>query len=150
MMVNSATVSLANSILSFPSPAFDPISCWTLLRTLDQKVARMMPLIFPASAGTPVLAVSDGQIVKLFQSERGGTTIYQLSPDKKLVFYYAHLQGYADGVGSINLCGKAKSSGTSATPAMPEPATIICTSQSQSSLIPNVIGKAQTSILIRC
>jgi len=51
-----------------------------------------------APAGTPVLAASDGEIVRLFQSERGGTTIYQLSPDKKLVFYYAHLQRYADGV----------------------------------------------------
>lgn len=51
-----------------------------------------------AAAGTPVLAASDGQILKLFQSERGGTTIYQLSQDKKLIFYYAHLQGYADGL----------------------------------------------------
>src|SRR6266487_6716205 len=52
----------------------------------------------PSPLGTPVLAASDGEIVKLFQSERGGITIYQLSPDKKLVFYYAHLQGYADGL----------------------------------------------------
>ena len=51
-----------------------------------------------APAGTPVLAVSEGEIVKLFQSDRGGITIYQLSPDKKLVFYYAHLQRYADGI----------------------------------------------------
>lgn len=51
-----------------------------------------------APAGTQVLAASDGEIVRLFQSERGGTTIYQLSPDKKLVFYYAHLQRYADGL----------------------------------------------------
>ena len=51
-----------------------------------------------APAGTPVLAASDGEIVRLFQSDRGGTTIYQLSPDKKLVFYYAHLQRYADGL----------------------------------------------------
>ena len=50
-----------------------------------------------APAGTPVVAASEGEIVKLFQSEKGGTTIYQLSPDKKLVFYYAHLQRYADG-----------------------------------------------------
>jgi murein DD-endopeptidase MepM/ murein hydrolase activator NlpD len=49
----------------------------------------------PAPAGTPVLAAADGDIVKLFQSERGGTTIYQTSADKKLIFYYAHLQGYA-------------------------------------------------------
>jgi murein DD-endopeptidase MepM/ murein hydrolase activator NlpD len=51
-----------------------------------------------APGGTPVLAATDGEIVKLFQSDRGGTTIYQLSPDKKLVFYYAHLQAYADGI----------------------------------------------------
>jgi murein DD-endopeptidase MepM/ murein hydrolase activator NlpD len=51
-----------------------------------------------APAGTPVVAALEGEIVKLFQSEKGGITIYQLSPDKKLVFYYAHLQRYADGV----------------------------------------------------
>jgi len=50
----------------------------------------------PAPAGTPVLAAADGEVVKLFPSERGGTTIYQLSSDRKLVFYYAHLQRYAD------------------------------------------------------
>lgn len=49
----------------------------------------------PAPAGTPVLAAADGRVLKLFQSDRGGTTIYQLSADQKLVFYYAHLSGYA-------------------------------------------------------
>lgn len=52
----------------------------------------------PAAAGTPVVAAADGEIVKLLQSERGGTTIYQLIPDKNLVLYYAHLQRYADGL----------------------------------------------------
>jgi murein DD-endopeptidase MepM/ murein hydrolase activator NlpD len=52
----------------------------------------------PAASGTPVVAVADGEIVKLFQSDRGGTTIYQLSVDKKLIYYYAHLQGYAPGL----------------------------------------------------
>ncbi len=51
-----------------------------------------------AAAGTPVLATADGEIGKLFQSERGGTTIYQLSADRKVIFYYAHLQRYADGI----------------------------------------------------
>jgi murein DD-endopeptidase MepM/ murein hydrolase activator NlpD len=51
-----------------------------------------------APAGTPVVAAVDGEIVRLVQSDRGGTTIYQLSTDKKFVFYYAHLQGYADGL----------------------------------------------------
>jgi len=52
----------------------------------------------PAARGTPVLAAVSGSIIKLFHSERGGTTIYQLSPDNKLVYYYAHLDRYADGL----------------------------------------------------
>lgn len=50
----------------------------------------------PAPANTPVLAAADGKIVKLFQSERGGTTIYQLSHDEKMIFYYAHLASYSN------------------------------------------------------
>jgi murein DD-endopeptidase MepM/ murein hydrolase activator NlpD len=52
----------------------------------------------PAPLGTPVLAAADGTIVKLFQSERGGTTIYQLSTDKRYIYYYAHLDRYAEGL----------------------------------------------------
>ena len=51
-----------------------------------------------APAETPVLAAADGKILKLFQSERGGTTIYQLNTNGDLVFYYAHLSRYADGL----------------------------------------------------
>jgi len=51
-----------------------------------------------APAETPVLAAADGKIVKLFQSERGGTTIYQLNANQDLIFYYAHLSHYADGL----------------------------------------------------
>jgi murein DD-endopeptidase MepM/ murein hydrolase activator NlpD len=51
-----------------------------------------------APRGTPVVAAADGTIVKLFQSERGGTTIYQLSGDSKYIYYYAHLERYADGL----------------------------------------------------
>lgn len=52
----------------------------------------------PAPLDTPVLAAADGTILKLFQSERGGTTIYQLSTDKRYVYYYAHLDRYAEGL----------------------------------------------------
>ena len=51
-----------------------------------------------APAETPVIAATDGQIQKLWQSERGGITIYQLSGDQKLILYYAHLARYADGL----------------------------------------------------
>jgi len=50
----------------------------------------------PAPRGTPVLAVADGRIVKLFQSVLGGTTIYQLATDERTIYYYAHLDRYAD------------------------------------------------------
>ena len=48
-----------------------------------------------APAGTPVLAVADGHVEKLFTSERGGLTIYQFEPTGRLAYYYAHLQAYA-------------------------------------------------------
>lgn len=51
-----------------------------------------------APLGTPVLAAADGTILKLFNSERGGTTIYQLSTDNQFIYYYAHLDRYAEGL----------------------------------------------------
>jgi len=51
-----------------------------------------------APLGTPVLAAADGTIVKLFSSERGGLTIYQLSTDSRFIYYYAHLDRYAEGL----------------------------------------------------
>jgi murein DD-endopeptidase MepM/ murein hydrolase activator NlpD len=51
-----------------------------------------------APRGTPVLACTDGRIAKLFRSERGGITLYQLSLDEKTVYYYAHLDRYRDGI----------------------------------------------------
>ena len=56
-----------------------------------------------APAGTPVLAATGGKIVKLSQSDRGGTTIYQMSADERTVYYYAHLQGYAAGLAEGNV-----------------------------------------------
>ena len=49
-----------------------------------------------APGGTPVTAVSDGEIARFFDSERGGITIYQFSSDKHFVYYYAHLQKRAE------------------------------------------------------
>ena len=51
-----------------------------------------------APAGTPVLAVADGTVEKLFDSKLGGTTLYQFNPQRTLAYYYAHLQGYAPGI----------------------------------------------------
>ncbi|MBV6854488.1 MULTISPECIES: M23 family metallopeptidase [Xanthomonas] len=51
-----------------------------------------------APTGTPVVAVADGTVEKLFTSDRGGLTIYQFEPGGKYCYYYAHLERYADGL----------------------------------------------------
>jgi len=51
-----------------------------------------------APRNTPVLAVEDGKIAKLFLSDAGGITIYQFDPTEAYCYYYAHLERYAEGV----------------------------------------------------
>jgi len=51
-----------------------------------------------APRGTPVLAVNDGKIEKLFLSKPGGNTIYQFDPTEHYCYYYAHLDRYAPGI----------------------------------------------------
>jgi murein DD-endopeptidase MepM/ murein hydrolase activator NlpD len=48
-----------------------------------------------AAIGTPVVAVADGRIEKMFASARGGLTLYERSADGTTTYYYAHLAGYA-------------------------------------------------------
>ena len=47
---------------------------------------------------TPVLATEDGTVVKLHQSARGGTMLYESDPSGLFVYYYGHLSRYADGI----------------------------------------------------
>jgi peptidoglycan LD-endopeptidase LytH len=52
-----------------------------------------MDIMAPRS--TPVHAVEDGTIAKLFTSKAGGLTIYQFDPSETFSYYYAHLDRYA-------------------------------------------------------
>ena len=51
-----------------------------------------------AKCDTQVVAATAGKIIKLFQSERGGVTIYQMGADNRTVYYYAHLARYTGGL----------------------------------------------------
>lgn len=51
-----------------------------------------------APRGTPVLAVDDGVVKKLFRSIPGGNTVYQFNPAQTYCYYYAHLDRYAEGL----------------------------------------------------
>jgi murein DD-endopeptidase MepM/ murein hydrolase activator NlpD len=46
--------------------------------------------------GTPIRAVDDGTIRKLFLSRAGGITLYQFDRTGSYCYYYAHLDHYAE------------------------------------------------------
>ena len=51
-----------------------------------------------APRDTPIFAVADGPIAKLWQSVPGGLTVYQFDSSGRFCFYYAHLERYAKGL----------------------------------------------------
>lgn len=73
----------------------DLIDTYTQARS-GGRVHNAIDIIAPQ--GTPVLAAVKGVIKRFFTSDKGGLTIYQMGPDKRTVYYYAHLDRYADGL----------------------------------------------------
>jgi murein DD-endopeptidase MepM/ murein hydrolase activator NlpD len=65
----------------------------------EKRGARVHEAIDLASArGTPVVAVDDGVVKKLFTSAAGGLTVYEFDPASTFAYYYAHLDRYAEGL----------------------------------------------------
>lgn len=65
-------------------------------RRSDSRTHYAIDILAPRN--TAVLAVEEGAIARLFMSKAGGITLYQYDPGRKYVYYYAHLERYADGV----------------------------------------------------
>jgi len=56
-----------------------------------------------AKRGTPVVAVDDGRVVRVRRHLLGGLTVHQYDPEERYAYYYAHLDGYADGLREGNV-----------------------------------------------
>ncbi len=51
-----------------------------------------------APRGTAVLAADDGRIFKVGENRLGGLTVYLLDAAERFIYYYAHLDGYREGL----------------------------------------------------
>ena len=96
----AAAVTAANSSGSLLIPV-QGVAAAKLVDTFTQSrgAGRLHDAIdIMAARGTPVLAVADGRVAKLFDSKPGGLTVYQFDTQEKLAYYYAHLDRYAPGL----------------------------------------------------
>ena len=93
---SGAADALAGRNLLFPVQGFDR----ELRDNFDERrgTRRHEALDIMAPRGTPVLAVDDGRVAKLFESAAGGNTLYQFDASGNFAYYYAHLDRYAPGL----------------------------------------------------
>jgi peptidoglycan LD-endopeptidase LytH len=95
----------------------------TFTQAREEGARRHDAIDIMAPRGTPVIAAASGKVEKLFLSDAGGKTVYVRSPDRRLVYYYAHLDRYApslregqtikrgDAIGTVGSTGNANPEG---------------------------------------
>ena len=64
-----------------------------------------------AARGTPVLSADSGRILRMSVSSLGGNTIYATDPLGRVVYYYAHLDGYQPGLAQGTLVARGDTLG---------------------------------------
>jgi peptidoglycan LD-endopeptidase LytH len=87
---------LASRKLLFPLPGFESQLRDNFAEQRGKHRHEALDIMAPR--GTPVVAVDDGRVAKLFNSAAGGLTIYQFDPAGNFAYYYAHLDRYASGL----------------------------------------------------
>jgi len=98
VMSADAVEELKNRSLTLPVKGIKPEDLRDTFNEMRGASRRHEALDVLAPRNTPVLAVEDGTIARLFLSNAGGITIYQFDPSTAYVYYYAHLERYADGL----------------------------------------------------
>ena len=93
MLLAAAVVPLSERVLTLPVAGVKPSQIMDTFN--DERGGRQhLATDIMAPRGTPVVAVEDGVIKKLFLSKPGGMTIYEFDYSETYCYYYAHLDGY--------------------------------------------------------
>jgi murein DD-endopeptidase MepM/ murein hydrolase activator NlpD len=66
--------------------------------TRDGGSRRHEAIDIPAARGTAVVSADEGVVLALHESRRGGLAVYATDPDRRFVYYYAHLAWYRAGL----------------------------------------------------
>lgn len=101
MLARTVSLLVAVSATVAPTLMVSPIAGLTaneLHDSFEQRraSARHEAIDIMEPRGTPVHAVVDGVIAKLFLSKPGGNTIYLFDDAGEFCYYYAHLDRYAE------------------------------------------------------
>jgi len=91
-------LAIAPSGLVVPVRGVDPGDLVDTFRAARSEGRTHNAIDILAPRGTPVVAAARGTVARLFESEKGGRTIYVLGADRRTVFYYAHLDAIAPGL----------------------------------------------------
>ena len=64
-----------------------------------------------APRGTAVVSADDGEVLRVSENRAGGLTVYATDPGRRLVYYYAHMDRYADGIAAGRLLARGDTIG---------------------------------------
>jgi murein DD-endopeptidase MepM/ murein hydrolase activator NlpD len=123
--VQAQSIAVAPSGLAVPVDGIRPVELtdtYTQSRAGGARVHNAIDIMAPR--GRPVVAAAPGVVEKLFYSRGGGgITAYVRSPDRRWLYYYAHLDAYAPGlregqrvergtpIGTVGISGNANPAG---------------------------------------
>jgi murein DD-endopeptidase MepM/ murein hydrolase activator NlpD len=93
---NSVPLPAPQGRLAFPLPGFEHALRDNFHEKRGVRVHKALDIMAPR--GTPVLAVDDGTVAKLYRGPMAGIAVYQFDAAKSRVYMYAHLDRFAPGL----------------------------------------------------